>query len=271
MSGVDAGVQAIVAAGVDAFPELSSDAEGFAAHVQALLAEHGGRAEALRPDELYLAWRCGVGDAGAVRILVDRYGPGLAMSLGQPRAEGVDANDLTQSLLMRLVTRGDDRPPRIFAYRGAGSLATWLRVAAHRLEIDTARKRAARPEALGAGDELADAAEDPELDLLKRHYRAEFREAFEAALAGLQPRQRNLLRLSVVQGRSATAIAELYGVHRATAKRWLAAIREELFVATRGELMARLDVQQTDVRSIVALIRSRFDVSVQRLLGPDPD
>ena len=60
------------------------------------------------------------------------------------------------------------------------------------------------------------------LPTLTMHDRRANPEAFAKAIAGLDARERGLLRLHVVHGLSATAIAGVFGVHRATAKRWLA-------------------------------------------------
>lgn len=53
-------------------------------------------------------------------------------------------------------------------------------------------------------------------------------------------------------------------MHRATAARWVAAVREQLGERIREELARRLRV---DVDAIVHLVRSRVDVSLERVLG----
>jgi RNA polymerase sigma-70 factor, ECF subfamily len=76
-----------------------------------------------------------------------------------------------------------------------------------------------------------------------------------------------LLRYSVIDGWNVDRIAELYGVHRATAARRVAAAREQLGESIRAELAARLEISTDEVDSIVRLVQSRVDVSLARLLG----
>jgi RNA polymerase sigma-70 factor, ECF subfamily len=59
----------------------------------------------------------------------------------------------------------------------------------------------------------------------------------------------------------------LYGVHRATAARWVNAAREELGEAIRAQIAQRLTISVGQVDSIVRLVQSRIDVSLERLLG----
>jgi RNA polymerase sigma-70 factor (ECF subfamily) len=136
-------------------------------------------------------------------------------------------------------------------------------VVATRLRVDMQRRRSDRHDSLGARDELLDDDDDPELEYFKRHYREAFRTAFAAALAGLDARERTLLRLHVVHGRSATGIADVYRVHRATAKRWLADIRARLLRDTCARLQQALAVDAAELESIMRLIGSRLEASVR--------
>jgi len=88
-----------------------------------------------------------------------------------------------------------------------------------------------------------------------------------AALAALPEQPRALLRYSVVDGWTVDRIGALYGIHRATAARRVAAAREELGALIRAELAARLAISVDEVDSIVRLVQSRVDVSLERLLG----
>jgi len=64
-------------------------------------------------------------------------------------------------------------------------------------------------------------------------------------------------------------VGKLYGVHRATAARWLSDAREALGALIRAELAARLRIATEDVDSIVRLVQSRVDMSLDRLLVPE--
>jgi RNA polymerase sigma-70 factor (ECF subfamily) len=71
----------------------------------------------------------------------------------------------------------------------------------------------------------------------------------------------------VLRGLGIDQIAALHGVHRATAARRLERAREALLVATRKSLMSRLSIDSAEFESLMDLIRSRLDVSIQRILG----
>jgi RNA polymerase sigma-70 factor, ECF subfamily len=58
-------------------------------------------------------------------------------------------------------------------------------------------------------------------------------------------------------------------VHRATAARWLTDARERLGEIIRTELAARLQIAAEEVDSIVRLVQSRVDMSLDRLLVSD--
>jgi RNA polymerase sigma-70 factor (ECF subfamily) len=89
------------------------------------------------------------------------------------------------------------------------------------------------------------------------------------ALADLADRPRALLRYHLIDGWTIDRIGERYGVHRATAARWLADAREQVGKLIRKELARRLAIPKSDVDSLVTMLTSGIDVSLERLLaGP---
>jgi RNA polymerase sigma-70 factor, ECF subfamily len=257
----------MLAAGRSAWPELGVSDEAFVDHLAGLSYAGDGPApmEGLRADDLMLACACRLGEPQAIQAFVRRHDDMLRAVFARPSASGVDAADLQQQLLQRLFVGGAGKRPKIWDYGGRGSLAGWLKVAALRLRIDSERRVSDKVDPLmdaQAELPLDGIAEDPELKLLKHDYRAVFRSVFTAALAELTPRERNLLRQSIVHGLSATQIAQLNGIHRSTAKRWLADIREGLLARTRDGLVASLGIDHSEFQSIMNLIQSRLDVSI---------
>ncbi|HWB80343.1 MAG TPA: sigma-70 family RNA polymerase sigma factor [Nannocystaceae bacterium] len=253
-----------------AWPELRLPEDRFVAYLReridpALpLAEQPLRAHL---GDLWLACGCAHGDSNAIAAFGARYGGELVRLFARPDRRGTDASDLVQGLLEHLFVRTPDRAPRISEYLGRGSLRTWLRVVALRLRINAERGRAGKEAALPTpAQAMLPDSWDFELEYVKERYRESFREAFGHAIAGLDARDRGLLRLHVVHGLSATAIAGVFGVHRATAKRWLASVREQLLERTRAQMaeLARLDQRELD--SVMGLIGSRLEASVRRFL-----
>jgi RNA polymerase sigma-70 factor (ECF subfamily) len=100
---------------------------------------------------------------------------------------------------------------------------------------------------------------------MKQLYKAEFTAALREAVAGLARRERELLRHSLVEGTSIDQLAVRYGAHRATLARWIAAARETLFGTFRTSLMSKLSIDKTEFETLLRLIQSRFDLSVEKL------
>jgi RNA polymerase sigma-70 factor (ECF subfamily) len=111
---------------------------------------------------------------------------------------------------------------------------------------------------------------DPELCYLQDMYGDSFRDAFAEAVASLSDREQTLLRMSYVQQLRVRAIGRMYGVHHATAARWVEAAREALVAATRICLRRRLVVSDAQLDSIIALIRSRIEEDVAWVLQASP-
>src|SRR5206468_2926429 len=84
------------------------------------------------------------------------------------------------------------------------------------------------------------AVDDPELAHLRKRYAKDFKAAFEGALLELSVEDRNLLRLSLVDGLSIDEIGSIFGFHRATAARRLTKCREAVQERTRKMLVDRL-------------------------------
>lgn len=254
------------------WPALNLDDAEFFAYLRARLDPSqplDAAVAALQLVDLYLACAC-LGDASQAIVDFEVAVRGTLRAVFRGvTSRGVDPEDLQQRLFQRLFVADGERSPRIADYTGRGSLRGWVKVAATRLRIDAERKRGDKARSLEADDaHLMTLAEggDGELSFLKAQYRQEFKRAFQGALAALAPKERNLLRLTVVEGISATKIARLYNVHRATAKRWLVGARVELLKGTRDRLLEALRIENDEFESIVRMIQSNLEVSMARIL-----
>jgi RNA polymerase sigma-70 factor, ECF subfamily len=270
IEGLEERVAAMIAVARAAWPAVAVDDEVFVRYVAARLPEVEGDDPfaGLRTEDLLLACGCVAGDPGAVRAFEEVFGPDIAAVARRYRGLPVDADDVLQLVREKLLVAGAGGAPKLADYAGIGFLQNWVRVAAVRTFLDAGRRRGARPEV--ADDEalmaVADPDDDVELAYLKRHYRAEFRAAFSEAVAGLESRERNALRQHLVGGLTIDQMAALYGIHRATAARRVAAARSALLAATRRALATRLRVGDDELGSIMRLINSHLDVSLTRLL-----
>jgi hypothetical protein len=85
----------------------------------------------------------------------------------------------------------------------------------------------------------------------------------DEAVAALSPRQRNVLRQQFVHRLTVAQIAHLYGVHRATAVRWLSDARVQLIATTRRALERRLALDPGDVARLADDLVSSAHVSLR--------
>lgn len=241
------------------------------AFVELLLAQ--SRAPVPRPlsslpaADLWLALACARGDARALRELEARTFPGARGVLGRMGLSPDEIAEVLQILREKLLVAASDDTPKILAAAAHGDLPGVIRVAAARTALNLRRK----DHRLDVDDErlLRELcpADDPELVALKEQHRAAFKAALEDALRSLTAQERNVLRMHLVHALSIDAIGSTYKVHRATAARWLGAIREKLDGETRRLLRERRGLTDPEVDSLVRLVESRIDVSFHRVLG----
>lgn len=219
-----------------------------------------------------LAEACAAGDSAAIAELERLYFSQMGAAVTRVLGSSAERDDALQTIRRKLLVGEAGKPARIGEYAGRGSLAGWLRVVAVRTAISM--KRGAKREQRTDSDEpLLDipAVESAELGTLRARYKDEFKAAFQASLAALSPRDRNVLRLSYLDGLNIDQIGAVYRVHRATVARWLAAAREQLFDATRERLSEKLGLTPSEFTSIVALVRSHVDLSLHRYLAEDEE
>ena len=236
--------------------------DDFALYVRERLVDHAS----VPWGDLYLACACARGDAAALRLFDEVLFPQVEAALARV-ARSARADEVRQMLRHKLFVAEPGKRPKIAEYAGRGALRTWLRVAATRLALDLAAGAAREaPVENDALEFIVGGGADPELEYLKRRYAAEFRAAFADAFAALEARDRSVLRYAFGQGLSIDAIGTIYGVHRATAARWVTSAHEGLVKGLRKTMMARLAVDPSEYASILRLIESRIEVSFDRLL-----
>jgi RNA polymerase sigma-70 factor (ECF subfamily) len=253
--------------GVERWPGVDVAPERFAAHA----ARCAVALESADTEGLFLACAALQRDAVALERLAELLRQEVPRAVRRVDPTAAFADELCQLLLQKLVLPEEGRPPKLEQYCGDGPLGRWLRVVAMGTAVSL-RRRERHERDTDAPEALAELAApgDLEVDFLKARYQPLFRDAFAEALAALSPRERNVLRLHLAQGLSIDQLGALYQVHRATAARWLVRAREQLLELTRERLASRLELADAELDSMIQLLRSRFDVSVRRLLEEVP-
>ncbi len=251
----------------------SSACEGFVPPPEVLLPYIAARVTAetdsLHVDDLALACACGAGDRKALAAFEARFFGELAASVSRLDAPAAVVDDATQQLRQRLLVAEGTAPPCIASYRGRSSLRTWLRVAMTREVLKLLER--ARPY-VSLDDErmtvLPFVANNPELRVIQAQVTEQFEIAFQAALASLAPRDRNLLRQRYLDGLSIDELGARHQMHRATAARWLNKAIETVLEHTRRSLMEQLALSPSQCDSFLRGVQSQLDVSIrQHLLG----
>jgi RNA polymerase sigma-70 factor, ECF subfamily len=254
--------EACVAAAI-AWPELPAPDAAFAE----LLQDHGAdpaERERLHVGDLFLAHHALRGEPAAVATLRTLL-EALRAPLRRTGASEPLIDEVLADLPADLVVRRAAAEPRLAGYTGRGPLAGWLRVIAVRTLVDRRRRTGASvDDDLVA--ELATPELDPELAAFRRHYSGELKAAFITAIAELAPLDLLLLRQRYLDGLGIDRLAALHGIHRATAARRLAAARNDLSAAVRRLLLDKLRVGGATLDSIIRLVGSELELSLDRYL-----
>jgi RNA polymerase sigma-70 factor, ECF subfamily len=229
----------------------------------------------LRASDLYLACACARGVSGALERFEQLFGAEIGRTAQRFERPGLPADDLVQLLRAKLFTvpdtaRTPDPRPRIATYSGQGFLQNWIRVTTTRTFIDCGRVTPESPEVPIRNELVSVLPEprgDPELQLLKREHVTHFKASFAEAVAALDSADRLLLKQHIVERLTIDQLGALYHLHRASAARRIAKARDALLVATRIALARRLGLAPERLASVLDLVASRLEASIERLLG----
>ncbi len=256
-----------------AWPGVDVGEEEFAAYVTDRMdsAKEAGKHAALRTSDLYLACACARGDGAALGAFERAYFAEIARAMRRTRATLPPADELTQVVRHKLFVADVGARPAIAEYGGRGDLRAWLRVLLSRMILNLATRPSR--EVPFEEDLLASLLGDggaPDLGGAKEAYRAAFRASFPEAFAGLPDRDRSLLRYAFGEDLTVEAIGALYGVHKTTAARWVVRAHQALLDAVRAAVIARLGIAEDEYASVLRLVHSRLELSLERYLKTPP-
>lgn len=251
-----------------AWPTVELSSEEFVDYL-ATRVRPGEDAAALLPQlkvaDLYLACAAERRRPGAVTAFEQTF----IRRVGQ-FVRGIDTTatfvaDVTQAIRIKLLV-GNDGYGKLSRYSGRGSLESWVRAVAVRTAYDLRRTEVHTHRNDECALDMIAASDDPALDLLWERYHREVRAAVEDGLAALPARDRTLLRLYVLERVPAAQIGKLYRVHETTVLRWIAQARKAVVGHVRTSLVRSLQLSAVEFDELLAMLRSRLDLSVRRLL-----
>jgi RNA polymerase sigma-70 factor (ECF subfamily) len=260
---LDTAIDAALARGRAAWPEISVAADRFAAHVRALgvgaamLGKYGA--------DLYFAWACTERDPGALRLFHSRVLPTIDPHVARLGMWGAHLDELHQDLSVYLLA---DRRPRLAGYAGRGPLLGWLRTVAARRALrmrQAGSSQRRRLDRLGPGEWDGSGWIGPEGAAMRRRFGPEVQRALQECLAELPPAWKVLLRMHCLEGRHVDEIAREHGVHRATVFRWFASIRSAVSAGLCARLTPRLPA--AEMTALIGDLRDDLQIDVDDFLG----
>lgn len=252
-----------------AWPTLAWDEDDYVAWLVA----HGGdqldeKLVKITARDALLCFTAARGDVEAHRLfeahVIPHVGPAISRQLATPAL----IDEVAQRLRVKLlVAKPGQREAPIARFALGGSLIGLVRVAAMREAVGL--QRGNKPVAPPAVLDLLVGDADPQLRILKRKYATEFERAFVTAVASLETRERQLLRLHLSAKASIDDIARVFDTHRATAARWLQAARDALAEKLRALLVESLQLSEDELASILRLVRTEA-TRLMDSIAPEP-
>lgn len=240
-----------------AWPGVGLDIAQFEAHLARL-----GCAGSLpaHVSDVYLACACSKGDPVACRLFEASFAADIRAAAGRLCTDPALREEVVQQVRHKLLV---GEPPGLAKYTGEGSLPAWLRAVARRAAIDALRARKQRETARVSDLQANDSSIESRID------RARFLQLFERCLglafSALPARDRNLIRMHYAGSVGIDALGRAYGVHRATAARWLVAIRAQLSLSVRAQLKESLgSLSDAELRELVRLTAGQLSMALSR-------
>ncbi|WNG41761.1 sigma-70 family RNA polymerase sigma factor [Archangium minus] len=258
------------------WPRVSLPADVFVRHLAQLFLNSEGRPLAPRIDQLalgdlYLACACVHDLPGSIERLERHYLAKLPALLGGLKQPAVVLDDVCQSVRIHLLVGTSEAGPRLVDYTGRGALLSWIRVIAVRMALKqgSSCRETSDENVFAALEAFPAGGVDVDLELIKRRYRHEFRQAVRESFAALPSPQRHQLQLHFIDGLSTTQMGALFRVNQSTISRWLKSARQAVFEDTKRRLRERLGLSSMEFTSLLTAIESHFDLGLSQVLGEE--
>ncbi|HEX5748798.1 MAG TPA: sigma-70 family RNA polymerase sigma factor [Archangium sp.] len=260
--------------GRDAWPQLDIPADVFVRHLAERLtpADEGKTLAQVLAEralgDLYLACAWVHGVLASSGLLESRYLAKLPVVLGFLKLPAMVLDEVCQLVRIEILMGGaSGGGPRIAGYNGKGALLSWIRIMAVRLALKEVAAGGETPNEnlLALIEALPDPGADLELDIIKRRYRSEFRQAVYESFASLPWEQRHSLQLYFIDRLSTTEMARLFGMSQSNVSRRLKRARQAVYQETKRRLQERLALSSTEFTSLVDAIKSDLDLRISQV------
>lgn len=255
---------------------LATEAHEFARYAAARLPGHLPAEQELarvHVADLVLAQACAMGNAAALVRFESDY-LGLVTAAGSKLSMTAEQSDeLRQQVRLKLLVQGNGgSAPKIANYAGTGALRSWVYATGLRTGLNELRRVGRAP--VPTGDEqlliaMPENNDDQELQYMKELYRSAFKDAFRAAVGQLEDRLANVLRHYYLDDMTLEQIGGLYRVHKTTVMRWINKAHAELESETKKRMISHLNLQPSEVESVLRLIQSGIQLGLASVLAVD--
>jgi RNA polymerase sigma-70 factor (ECF subfamily) len=157
----------------------------------------------------------------------------------------------------------------MLTYAGKASLGAWLAITSMRFALNMRPRNCWGSNGNGSfePERLFSDEDTPEIQLAVEKARPAFQAALQSAIGGLPLRDRTLLRLYFLDRLTIDAVGSMYGVHRATAARWISDIRRKILEQVQSALSRDFGLAASEFDSLAFLIRSQLQLSLIRVFG----
>jgi RNA polymerase sigma-70 factor, ECF subfamily len=255
------------------YPTIRLDFKLFLARIQEIVGEatagkdstgvtdcHGWRLafSALHHEDLFLALACVQGDRVAWECFAESFLPLIRRFAGGSCKNLEEQEDLAQEIVTVLMAGVEaEKATKLARYNGRGSLAGWLRVTVAHAAIDRFR----RSKRLISLEEMLEHGKEPtargkgaphyrEEEKVDSRWGAVLAELLAQEIERLASRDRLLLRLYYLDGVPLKMIGGQFGVHEATASRWLETLRRNIRKRVEKQLRKKYGMSSRDLRSV---------------------
>jgi RNA polymerase sigma-70 factor, ECF subfamily len=239
-------VERIIAAGRTAYPDVAIDLGLLRSRIQ----EVGIDAAAAHAGDLVLASACVAGNVRAMAHFEDRYIariPSMICGLRPPRHV---VGEIQQRVRERLLCTTGQRCAKLSEYAARGSLLGFVRIVAMREALMERRRVKRERQANEEPNPMVH--ENVALAIFHSRHDAVVQQALEGAVAALDARERDALRLSYFEQLSIDQIGEVYRVHRATAARWVTRARSRVRELTHSMMQMRLRLDDSETQTLLS-------------------
>lgn len=222
----------------------------------------------LHHSDLYLAHSCADGDEQAWEAFLSEHRGFLESLARQVSGSDLDWGDLLETLMAELYGIGRDvevRRSKFAHYSGRGSLRGWLKAVLFQVSVDMRRSGKRMVQQDEQEFERCTAPVQPE-ESLEDRYSAAVSSAFSTAISRQDPQMRLLLSYYYYDNLTLKQIGQLFGVHEATASRWLQKVQRRLRKEVEKILSRDYAMSATEVEECLRLAAEGGVTDVKSML-----